>query len=56
MTRSNLIPCPATDCEDGEVKIFNAYAADPLKPETEHCALCLGRGFILSGDQVAIAN
>lgn len=56
MTRSNLIPCPAPDCDDGTVYVHNAYALDPLKPEAEHCALCLGQGYILSGDDVAIAN
>lgn len=53
---SNLIPCANPECKDGKITVFNAYNPDPLKPETEHCALCLGRGFIFSGDLVALAN
>lgn len=53
---SNLIPCPNPECENGEITVFNAYSPNPLQPETEHCALCLGEGFIFSGDQLALAN
>lgn len=53
---SNLIPCLNPDCEDGEIIVFNAYNPDPLKPETEQCAFCNGRGFILSGEPIAVAN
>lgn len=53
---SNLIPCPDPDCENGVIYVHNAYSADPLKAEEQPCDTCGGRGFILSGDEVATAN
>ncbi len=53
---SKRIPCPSTECEEGIVRIYNAYAPDPLIPEETICELCLGHGYIFSSDEVALAN
>jgi hypothetical protein len=50
------VECPNPECEDGFIYIYNAYAADPLKPEEQLCEFCFGRGFISSGDPAALAN
>jgi len=52
----NVIPCPDPQCEDGVIAVHNAYSADPLKPEEKPCDVCGGKGFLLSGDQVAVAD
>ena len=51
-----MIPCPNPECDNGEVYVFNAYSIDPLEPETECCRFCIGRGFVFSGEPVALAS
>lgn len=53
---SKRIPCPNPECDEGTVYIYNAYAEDPLKPEAEICEICLGRGYVISAVEIAMAN
>lgn len=53
---SNTTPCTETDCKNGFVSIYNAYAADPLTSELVECEVCFGLGFIHFGDEFAEAD
>lgn len=40
-------PCPDPECIDGKILVYNAYSADPLKPEVQPCDICNGTGFLV---------
>ena len=41
------IPCPDPECVNGIILVYNAYSADPLKPEEQLCDTCKGRSFLV---------
>jgi hypothetical protein len=40
-------PCPDPGCLDGKILVYNAYSAEPLKPEVQTCDICNGTGYLV---------
>jgi len=49
-------PCPNDGCENGEIQVYNAYAAEPLIPTAQPCDVCFGRGFVLISDREVLRS
>ena len=52
----NLVPCPDSECDNGTILVYDAYASDPLLGKSQICDCCFGFGFVQTAAPAAIAN